>query len=369
MPVRPERFDTDPLSQPITPLAPVRIQKISLIVVAVVAFVAAAWVASELWTGLLLGVLTAFALEPFHRRLLKRFPRRRNLTAAATVTGVALIVAALLGGFFYMVGQEAIGAVAALQAEGQKLSPDVLRSGPLRLLAGFGVTEQMLAERVAKLTDRAAEIASTLVSGVVGSAFHWVGGALIAMVTAYYTLKDRRPIEHRMAQLLPLNPRATRELIGEFRKVGRGTLIGSALAGLVQGAFATVGYAIAGVPRPVLLGALTAVASLVPVFGTLLVWVPVGLVLIFTGHLGAGIFQLAWSVLITTTLVDYVLRPMLAGRESRSHPLLFLIGLIGGVEVFGGAGIIAGPIVMAFFASVLRIYRREVVEPARREGV
>ena len=188
------------------------------------------------------------------------------------------------------------------------------------------------------------------------------------MLTAFYTLKDRRPIEHRVAQILPLHPHTTRELFDEFRKVGRGTLIGSALAGLVQGLFAAIGYAIVGVPGALLLGALTAVASLVPVVGTLLVWVPVGVSLILGGHVGAGVFELAWGVLVTTSLVDYVLRPLLVGQESRSHPLLFLIGLIGGVEALGAAGIVAGPIVMAFFASVLRIYRHEVVEPARREA-
>jgi hypothetical protein len=72
---------------------------------------------------------------------------------------------------------------------------------------------------------------------------------------------------------------------------------------------------------------------------------------------------------VTTSLVDYILRPVLVGKESRSHPLLFLIGLIGGIEIFGGIGVLAGPLIMMFFASVLRIYRRDVVDPIRRGAV
>ena len=94
-------------------------------------------------------------------------------------------------------------------------------------------------------------------------------------------------------------------------------------------------------------------------------WAPVGIVLIATGHVGAGIFELAWGFVVTAGLVDYGLRPVLAGKESRSHSLLFIIGLLGGVEILGAAGALAGPIVMTLFASAIQIYRREVLDPAR----
>jgi predicted PurR-regulated permease PerM len=364
-PVSRERRDTiDPVSGPVVPIVGVRFQRIALIVVVLLAFVAAAWVASELLGGLLLGVLTAFAVEPLHRRLLRTMPRRRALVSAITVIGIALILLGCIVGVSYLLGTEAVSAVAFLR----DLSSHPLSPRATRTLGSVGITPEMLSQQALKLSDRAAELASTAVSGVLGSAFHWFAGTFIAMITAFYTLRDRQPIERRLAQILPLHPRTTRELVEEFRLVGRGTLVGSVLAGLTQGVLATVGYAIAGVPRALLLGVLTAAASLVPVLGTLLIWVPVGALLIVTGRPAAGVFSLVWGVLITTSLVDYVLRPIIAGRECRSHPLLFLIGLIGGVEVFGGVGIVAGPIVMTFFASALRIYRREVVDPARLHG-
>lgn len=160
-----------------------------------------------------------------------------------------------------------------------------------------------------------------------------------------------------MARSVDCNPH---ELLDDFRKVGRGTLIGSVFAALIQGAFAAVGYLAAGVSRAALLGVITVVASFIPVLGTMLVWIPVGVVLLMEGRIVAGVFELAWGVLITTTLVDYVIRPVVVGRGSRAHPLLFLIGVIGGIEAFGGVGVFAGPIVMAIFVSVLRIYRREI---------
>jgi predicted PurR-regulated permease PerM len=352
-----------------TPLVGVRSQRIALIGVVVVATLAAAYVASGLWSGLLLGLLAAFTVEPANRRILARWPKRRALAAGLSIAIIGLLGAGLIAAVSAIMVNEIIEASQAVQDFLRRTSlEDLLGGRAQRSLEAVGITPATVADRIGGLAERAAAIASRLVSSLLGSTFTIVGSGIIAFVTAYYMLKDGRPIEHRLERLLPLNPRTTRELVDEFRKVGRGTLVGSFLTGLIQGALGAVGYAIYGVPRAFLLGVITGFASFIPVFGTMLVWIPVGVGLIVTGRPGAGIFELAWGVLITTTLVDYVLRPVLVGRGSRSHPLLLLIGVIGGVEVFGGMGALAGPIVMAFFASVLRIYRRDIVEAIHDEA-
>ena len=350
---------------PTNPLNGARTQRRSLIVVVVLAFLAAAWVASSLWAGLLLGLLTAFTIEPWHQRLLRRFPRRPGLLAALEVSVVALVCAGLLAGLSAIVTRELIDAVAVAQERVRGFSfDDVLSPGITRRLTALGITPALLGERLANLVDQATATASHVAGAAVGSTLAILGGSLIAFVTAYYTLKDGQPIERRLVEILPLHPATTRELLESFRKVGRGTLIGSVIAALIQGAFAAVGYGIGGVTRAALLGVITAVASFIPVLGTMLVWIPIGVVLLIEGRIAAGIFELVWGVLITTSLVDYILRPMIVGRGTRSHPLVFLVGVIGGLEVFGGVGVFAGPIVMAFFVAVIRIYRREVVTPA-----
>jgi predicted PurR-regulated permease PerM len=355
--------DREPRSTQIMPLAGTRTQRIAVIVLVVGASVAAAWVASTLWAGLLLGVVTAYAVEPLHQWLLRRFPHRHSATAALAVIVVAVVVLGLLSLLGLLLVRELIAALEVVQ----RLASESLshRGRSLRIpsaLEALGMTRESIAERIGRLSDQATDHISRVLSVVLGSAFSVLAGALIALTTAFYVLKDSHPIERRLAQVLPLHPRTTRELITEFRLVGRDTLIGSVAAGLIQGTFATVGFVIADVPRAFLLGALTAVASLIPVFGTMVVWVPTGILLIATGHVAAGVFQLVWGTIVVTTLVDYVIRPRVIGSEGRSHTLLFLIGLIGGVELLGPMGIIAGPMIMALFVAVLRVYRREIVD-------
>ncbi len=359
-----DRADHTP-SLPAPPVGDQRIQRISVVVVALIACAAALWVASAIWAGLLFGLLTAFAVEPAHKRLVKLFGGRRALAATVSLVLVVTATAGTIGSVVVVLARELLSGIAAVRAWAAEL-PTSETYGKLQgALGAIGITPEMITERVVKLSDRAAETAGSIVSIVVGSTFSSLGGALIAVLTAFQVLRDPKPIERRLELFLPLHPRTTRELVDEFRKVGRGTLIGSVLAAVCQGVLGSAGYALMHVPRPLLLGVFTAIASFIPVIGTMLVWTPVGVVLIATNHVGAGIFELAWGFVVTAGLVDYGLRPVLAGKESRSHPLLFIIGLVGGVEIFGAPGIIAGPIVMTVFASAIRIYRREVLDPAR----
>ncbi|HEY4120108.1 MAG TPA: AI-2E family transporter [Byssovorax sp.] len=364
-PVSSERADHTP-SLPAPPVGDRRVQQASVVVVALIACAAAAWIASAMWSGLLFGLLTAFAVEPVHQRLVRALGGRRALAATLVLTVVTLAITGLLVGVLLVLANEAASGVAAFKEWLPSASQHEPWPSLERSLSAFGVSREVITERISRVSDRAAETVTAFVSLVLGSTFSSIAGALIAVLTAFHVLRDPKPIERRLELFLPLHPRTTRELVDEFRKVGRGTLIGSVLAAICQGLLGGAGYAIMSVPRPLLLGVATFFASFIPVVGTMLVWLPVAIGLMATGHIGAGVFEIVWGFVITSGLVDYGLRPVLAGKESRSHPLLFIIGLVGGVEILGAPGIIAGPIVMTVFASAIGIYRREVLEAGVR---
>ena len=122
----------------------------------------------------------------------------------------------------------------------------------------------------------------------------------------------------RAERMLPLERKHTHALLDQFRTVGRQVLLGTVVTGLVQGLFAAFGYWITGVREPAFFGALTAIASLVPGVGTVLVWAPVGVALLLGGHLGAGLVELTYSALTVGIISDYVVRPRLVGSGSET---------------------------------------------------
>jgi predicted PurR-regulated permease PerM len=152
-------------------------------------------------------------------------------------------------------------------------------------------------------------------------------------------------------------------MLDEFRRVGRLTVSGTVLTGLAQGALATIGFWISGVPQAVFFGIATALASLIPAVGTLLIWVPAGLYLFAIDHPARAVIELVWGAFIVVGFSDYVIRPRLVGDETMPALLVF-IALFGGLEVFGLSGLIVGPLVMALAVAILRLYANE--EKARR---
>jgi predicted PurR-regulated permease PerM len=155
-------------------------------------------------------------------------------------------------------------------------------------------------------------------------------------------------------------------LFSEFRRVGRTVLVGIAGSGLAQGLLATFGFWISGAPEPLFFGALTAVASLVPAIGAGLVWLPVGIGLIASGHPGRGILELIWGAAIVGAFCDYIIRPALVGRSGALPSILTFAALLGGVQTFGLKGLVVGPVVMSLAVAVLRLYAVEVRD--RRTG-
>jgi len=183
-------------------------------------------------------------------------------------------------------------------------------------------------------------------------------GLFFALLTMHVILQHWPRIVELLEDVSPLRREYTRALLEEFRRVGRTTLSGTVLTGLIQGVLAALGFWLCGVPRPLFLGIATALASLVPAIGTLLVWVPAGLYLFAASHPAAAVGMLAWGAAVVVGFSDYVIRPRLVSDEGMPAILTFL-ALFGGLEVLGLAGLVAGPMIMALAVSVLRLYARE----------
>jgi len=111
----------------------------------------------------------------------------------------------------------------------------------------------------------------------------------------HYILRNEERVSGRIADVVPLRPAYTMALVAEFRRVGRATLLGSLVTGIVQGGVATIGFWIAGVPEPLFFGAATMLAPFVPVVGVLLVIVPTSIGLALTGHVASALIALGWG--------------------------------------------------------------------------
>jgi predicted PurR-regulated permease PerM len=174
----------------------------------------------------------------------------------------------------------------------------------------------------------------------------------------YYLLKDAPKIKKAITQITPIAHNQEDVLINKIVEAVNGVVKGSFLVALSQGLIATIGFYIFGVPEPLLWGAFTVIVALVPTVGTAISIVPAVIYLIVTGHSGQAIGMTIWGVL-AVGLIDNFLGPKLIGGSAKLHPVLVLIAIIGGIQLFGILGFLIGPIIMAIFMAMLEMYRSD----------
>ena len=327
-------------------------------VMAALAALAILWVVMPIGLGVLVGGLLALTVHRPYTVLARR-TGRPTLVALAISAVTTVVVAAIVSLLGYLLVQQGLAAITGLPAElrpGSGAASLVERAA--RPLAPLGLAPAAMAD---KLRDAVGTIASAL-AGWAAQAVAMVADGLLAMLfmaaTMTFVLRNWTEIARRAERLMPLNPHHTRRLMREIRRIGRAVVVGNFGTAVVQGAVAGIGYAIAGLPHAAFLAALTAVVSLVPVFGTVIVWLPAGVLLILGGHVAAGVFVLVWGLLAVVGFCDYVVRTKLVGAGEKTSTWLTLVALFGGIKLFGAVGILLGPLLVGVAASVLRLYER-----------
>ncbi|HEX7666492.1 MAG TPA: AI-2E family transporter [Polyangiaceae bacterium] len=337
-----------------------RTQRKTIGVLALLALAVVAWIASPVAVGILLGTLMAFTMQPLYERWKTRM--RPSIAAVATVAAAAIGLVVAFGGLGWLFVDKG----SALAKQGIDAIND---AGGVNAVAKvghvtrrFGLPPEHIQERLRSAAGAAAERAASTAETILAATAATLLALFFAILTMHFILRNWEKLLAEAQDAMPIRPDYTVALFEEFRSVGRSTLLGTIVTGFAQGLLATIGYWICGVPQPVFFGALTAVASLIPAVGTLLVWVPAGVVLILTQHSGAGIGLLVWGMLLIVGASDYIIRPRLVGGDSEMPALITFTALFGGAEVFGLKGLIVGPVLMALGIAVLRIYTREMRE-------
>jgi predicted PurR-regulated permease PerM len=324
---------------------------------ALAALVTLLWIARTVGVGIFLGILSAFTVEPIYTRLRAREWSPR-VAALSCVLGTVIIATAAVASFAVLFVTRGV-------ALAQSLPPLLAPTGALRTLAvsALGVVHVDPASAFAHLEGQAANVesrAAGIAAGIAGATFAGLLTILFMALSMYYVLRHWNEIVSRAEVDLPFNPRHTRALFGQFRKVGSAVLRGTVVSGVVQGVLAGLGYWACGVPDPAFFGALTAAASLVPAVGTTLVWIGAGVYLIATHHVAAGVVELVYGALVVGVVTDYVIRPKLVGGNTGVPALLTFVSLFGGVEVFGVVGLIVGPVIVTLCVAVLKTYEEEL---------
>jgi predicted PurR-regulated permease PerM len=304
-------------------------------------------------------VVLAFLLHPLHERLSRRLKGRAMLSAGILTGLTPFLVLAPLS----VLGVVFAGQVASLigYLRGQSFAyPQLverLQSYPLlgSLLrwwsANFPVTAGQLQGWITGEMQAVLKSAATVGGGLALGLFGTVVGFFMMLFLLFFLLRDGRTILDHLTRLLPLQPARRERLLSYLAQVTRAVVFGSAATALIQGIFVGVGFALAGLPSPVVFGVLATIAALLPA-GAAVVLVPAILYLAVSGHWVAAIFLAVWTGLLA--VVENVARPLLTAHRAHVSTLAVFVGAVGGVSAFGILGLIIGPVLLSFVVALVR---------------
>ncbi len=309
------------------------------------------------WGGVL-----ALLFAPVQRRLRHRWPKRRNLTAFATLSLILFLVILPVS----LVTVSLIRQATAVYAR--------IRSGDLNfgryVEQVLGALPQWLYDRLnelglldlpalqQRLTESATQVGQYLAPQAINIGQNTLGFLVsfgIMLYLLFFLLRDGPGLAIHIRRAIPLAEDQKQLLFSKFATVIRATVKGNIAVAATQGALGGLILWALGIQGAVLWGVLMAFLSLLPAIGAGLIWGPVAIYFLATGAVWQGIVLIAFGVFVIG-LVDNVLRPILVGKDTKLPDYVVLISTLGGLALLGLNGFVIGPLIAALFVAAWDLF-------------
>lgn len=199
---------------------------------------------------------------------------------------------------------------------------------------------------------------ANILPDILGATLSSISTVLMMYLILYFMLIGSKEMEFWLEENIPMKNKNVDLMGTELKKLVISNAVGIPLTAIVQGLVASLGYWIAGIPDIGFWFVFTCISSMVPLVGSGLAYVPICILLYTSGHTTAAILLLLYC-LIVVGVSDNVFRFALQKKLGDIHPLVTIFGVIVGLKLFGFIGLIFGPILIALFILLIRIYLNE----------
>ncbi len=310
--------------------------------------------------AIFIGALLAYVCNKPYQKLLKKL---NNETATALLVCIVVIFVVLIVGIFFVqtLVQESYVLFVSVK---QKLAVGLFKgceNGFCNWVEGFA--------RNPEIAYQIQEASRTVTNWIIkkGSNFlvavpQMILNLFVAFFTMFYFLKDGARITGNLDRFFSAQQKRYSHVTRRLKEIVHGVVYGYLLVALIQGALGALGFFIFGVSSPLFWGLVMAFLALIPFIGTGFVWVPASILIFLDGvfHdsnwvMFKGIALFVYCLLFVASL-DNLLRPKLVGEKAKVHPAIVMVGIFGGILLFGPLGVIIGPLVLSLTTVIIKTY-------------
>jgi predicted PurR-regulated permease PerM len=297
----------------------------------------------------------AIVARPVHSWLAGRMSKRPGLAAGLAVAVIAIIIVAPA----IFVGHQLVKQAAASASAVQELTKDgkwkeTLEQKSPRLMSVVKTAEAAgISEQIQGMAGDLGKKASAVVTGSAWAVIE----LLLTLFVLFFLFRDREQSQRALRSLVPLSEQETSEVMKRVSDTVHATVYGTLLVAMIQCALGGLMFWWLGLPGANLWGAVMALLSIIPVLGAFVVWVPAAIYLAMSGQMGKALILTAWGGIVIA-FIDNLLYPIFVGNRLRMHTVPVFFAIVGGLSLFGAAGLILGPVILALTMAALDIWRR-----------
>jgi predicted PurR-regulated permease PerM len=310
----------------------------------------------------------AIFFYPVYERLESRFSP--TTSAVLCTIGVTLLLIAPVLLIFLYATREAVDATARIQGMVSSGTAPV----PTDILNWFraklpeSLQEVDLLGYLRQGAERVASFLASQFGALVKNLFSFFVNLFILLFALFFMFRDGRQILHAARHLIPFERALQDDMLDESRDLIFASVAVALLIAAIQGALGGLAFVLTGLAAPVFMAVLIAFFSIVPVVGSALIWGPAALWWILNGHWGKALIVLGICGGVAA-VADNLVRPLLLRNRTKLNDLLLFVSILGGLDVFGLLGLVAGPTIVAAALGVFRVYMQQRDEIQMRDDL
>ncbi len=236
---------------------------------------------------------------------------------------------------------------------------DLLIKESLLLFSKLNTSSLPFIQSFSSITDNITPLLFGKAPELVLTIPHFLLNLFITLFILFYFFKDGDLILEKLEEIIPLNRKDKNLFIDEFKEITHAVVYGMLLTGVLQALAIIIAFYIFGVSSPFLWGFVVLIFSILPGLGPAIVWVPAAVLKYFDGN-NIATFGIALTGILIITPIETFLKPKLIGDKSKLHPIVVLLGVLGGINFMGFIGVVFGPWILAIFATFVKAYIKKI---------
>ena len=321
-------------------------------------------------TAVLTGIVLAYIFYPLYSRLYKK-TSSKNVSSLITSLLVILIITLPLFFILNTVSKEAYTTYLLFKQKlvSEQFLTECTPTDKIVCKISNFLSDKINDPQTKYYFDATVKGATTKITGSISNILFSIPIFLldlfIILFVMFFLFRDGKTFVDKIERIMPLRGKYRNRVLKRLNNMTYAIIYGSIIIAVIQGNLGGLGFLIFGLPSPLLWGIVMIFASLIPYIGSSIIWFPAALLLLFNGYLNfettpiiKGILLILYGVFIVGT-VDNILKPKIIGDKGGLHPVLVLLGVVGGLHFLGFIGVIIGPIILGMLVTFVEIYEEE----------